>query len=107
MSELPPWLSQTDSGLIVAVKAVPRARRTQAVAIHDGLLRVQIAAPPHQGQSNTALRKYLGSVAGVRTSAVRLHRGSSGARKLIEIDGDTRELRNNLVAAFGDLPHDG
>ncbi len=73
---------------MVTVKAVPRSRRTVAVGVQDGAVRIQIAAAPHKGQSNAALCAYLADAAGVRPSAVRLRRGSTGARKLIEIDGD-------------------
>ena len=45
--------------MIVAVKAVPRSRATRAVGVQDGALRVQIAAPPHDGRSNAALCAYL------------------------------------------------
>jgi uncharacterized protein YggU (UPF0235/DUF167 family) len=84
----------------VAVKAVPRSRATRAVGVQDGALRVQIAAPPHQGQSNAALCGYLADAAGVRPSAVRLRRGSSGPRKLIEVDGPPAELAARLAAAI-------
>jgi uncharacterized protein len=84
----------------VAVKAVPRSRATRAVGVQDGALRVQIAAPPHQGQSNAALCGYLADAAGVRPSAVRLRRGSSGARKLIEVDGPPSEVAARLAAAI-------
>ena len=89
--------------MTIAIKAVPRARRTQAVALQDGRLRVQIAAPPHDGQSNAALQRYLAQAAGVRASATRIHRGSSGARKLVEIDGDPAALQEHLAEAFGAL----
>ena len=82
------WVSRRDGGVLVTVKAVPRARRTTAVGVQDGAVRIQIAAAPHKGQSNAALCAYLADAAGVRPSAVRLRRGSTGARKLIEIDGD-------------------
>jgi uncharacterized protein YggU (UPF0235/DUF167 family) len=85
----------------VAVKAVPRSRSTRAVGVQDGALRVQIAAPPHQGQSNAALCGYLADAAGVRPSAVRVRRGSSGARKLIEVDGDPGAIEERLVARLG------
>lgn len=83
--------------MVVAVKAVPRARRTGAVGVQDGAVRIQIAAAPHKGQSNAALCAYLAGIAGVRPSSVRLRRGSSGARKLIEVDGDPAALES----AFG------
>lgn len=89
--------------MVVAVKAVPRSRRTQAVGLQDGRIRVQIAAPPHDGQSNAALLRYLADAAGVRVSAARIHRGSSGARKLVEIDGDPAGITAALQATFADL----
>ena len=81
---------------MVAVKAVPRSRRTVAVGVQDGAVRIQIAAAPHKGQSNAALCAYLADAAGVRPSAVRLRRGSTGARKLIEIDGDPTAIEAAL-----------
>lgn len=102
MTAVPPWVSRRDGGVVVAVKAVPRARRTGVVGVQDGAVRIQIAAAPHKGQSNAALCAYLAGVAGVRTSCVRLRRGSSGARKLIEIDGDPAELEARLASLAGD-----
>ena len=84
--------------MTVAVKAVPRSRTTRAVGLQDGALRVQIAAAPHQGQSNAALCAYLAHVAGVRASAARIRRGSGGARKLVELDGDARAIARRLAA---------
>ncbi len=88
----------------MTVKAVPRSRRTVAVGVQDGAVRVQIAAPPHKGQSNAALCAYLADVAGVRPAAVRLRRGSTGARKLIEVDGDASAIVDRLVALDRTLP---
>jgi uncharacterized protein YggU (UPF0235/DUF167 family) len=87
-------------GVTVAVKAVPRSRATRAVGVQQGALRVQIAAPPHQGQSNAALCAYLAEAAGVRPAAARIRRGSGGARKLVELDGDPDELARRLATAL-------
>ncbi len=101
---MPEWVTRRDGGVTVAVKAVPRARRTAAVGVQDGAVRIQIAAAPHKGQSNAALCAYLADVAGVRTSAVRLRRGSSGARKLIEVDGEPDALEAAFGRFAGSLP---
>jgi uncharacterized protein len=85
----------------VAVKAVPRSRATRAVGVQAGALRVQIAAPPHEGRSNAALCAYLAGAAGLRAPAARIRRGSGGARKLVEIDGDPARIAALLVAALG------
>jgi hypothetical protein len=97
VSPAPEWVTRRDGGVLVAVKAVPRSRRTGAVGVQDGAVRIQIAAAPHKGQSNAALCAYLAEQAGVRANAVRLRRGSSGARKLIEIDGDAAAIEAQLA----------
>ena len=90
-----------DDGVTVAVKAVPRARATRAVGVQAGALRVQIAAPPHEGRANAALCAYLAGAAGLRAPAARIRRGSGGARKLVELDGDPGRIAARLVEAVG------
>jgi uncharacterized protein YggU (UPF0235/DUF167 family) len=104
---LPEWLSPRAGGVTVVVKAVPRSRHTQAVGVQAGHLRVQLAAAPHDGQSNAALCAYLAEAAGVRTSAARIRRGSGGARKLVEIDGDARAIAARLIERFGSVAGEG
>lgn len=89
------------------MKAVPRSRATRAVGVQDGALRVQIAAPPHAGRANGALCAYLAGAAGLRAPAARIRRGSGGARKLVEIDGDPGRIAERLVAAVGDAGRGG
>ncbi len=105
-ASLPSWLSRHTDGVTVEVKAVPRSRRTVAVGVQDGRLRVQIAAAPHNGQSNAALCAYLAESAGVRPRAAAIRRGSGGARKLVTIDGQPDALVRDLIRAFGDLDED-
>ncbi len=86
--------------MTVAVKAVPRSRSTRAVGVQAGALRVQIAAPPHAGRANGALCAYLAGAAGLRAPAARIRRGSGGARKLVELDGDPERIAARLVATI-------
>lgn len=82
---------------------MPRSRRTQAVGVQDGRLRVQIAAAPHNGESNAALCAYLASAAGVRPQAASIRRGSGGARKLVELNGDPDQIVPILLRRFAEL----
>jgi uncharacterized protein len=102
-ADTPSWLTATADGVTIEVKAVPRSRRTQAVGVQDGRLRVQIAAPPHDGQSNAALCAYLAEAAGVRPQAASIRRGSGGARKLVTVEGDPATLVPRLVREFAGL----
>jgi len=103
VTDAPEWVTRHEGGVTVAVKAVPRSRHTGAVGVQDGAVRIQIAAAPHKGQSNAALCAYLAEQAGVRRSAVRLRRGSTGARKLIEIDGDPDQITARFAVLAGEI----
>lgn len=72
-----------------------------------GHLRVQIAAPPHHGQANAALCAYLAQAAGLRPPAARIRRGSGGARKLVELDGEPREIVARLIERFARVSDPG
>lgn len=89
--------------MTVEVKAVPRAKRTQAMGAYEGRLRIQIAAAPHDGQSNAALCAYLADAAGVRPQAASIRRGSGGARKLVVLAGDPDRITARLLERFGDI----
>jgi len=74
-------------GVEIDVLVQPRASRTRAVGEHGGRLKVQVAAPPVDGEANAALVAFLASALGVRKSDVALVRGDSGRRKTVRIAG--------------------
>ena len=76
-------LRSTQAGVLLDVWAVPGAARTEIRGIHDGALRVRVAAPASGGQANRALLAFLQSVLGFPAS---LHRGGGGRRKQILIE---------------------
>ena len=46
------YLTATAGGVEIAVHAQPRASRSRLVGEHDGRLKVQLAAPPVEGEAN-------------------------------------------------------
>ena len=74
-------------GVEIDVLVQPRASRTRAVGEHGGRLKIQVAAPPVDGEANAALVAFLASALGVRKSDVALVRGDSGRRKTVRIAG--------------------
>lgn len=69
------------------VLVVPRASRTRVVGIQDGRLRLQLAAPPVDGEANASLVEFVAELFGVRRSAVQLMAGATGRRKRLRIEG--------------------
>jgi hypothetical protein len=71
----------------LAVLVQPRASRTRVVGEHDGLLKIQLAAPPVDGEANAALVEFLGKLLGVPRRQVELTAGDASRRKRIVLHG--------------------
>lgn len=91
-------IEPTHNGCLIHVYAAPRASRTQFVGIHDGMLKVQIAAPPVDGAANEALIAFFALSLQVSKKAVHLASGSSNKRKTLQIEGVSSAQAR---AAFG------
>lgn len=79
------------TGVQLAVYVQPRASRTECTGIHDGAIRIRLAAPPVDGAANEALVRFLAERIGVPRSAVHVVRGQSGRRKVVAVGGVTAD----------------
>ena len=66
---------------------VPRASRTRVVGLHGDRLKVQLAAPPVDGEANAALLELFVELFDVARSAVTLVAGQTSKRKTVRISG--------------------
>jgi uncharacterized protein len=60
--------------------------------MHDGAIKIRIAAPPVEGAANRALIDFIAQQLGVAKRAVRLVSGETRRRKVVEVAGVTPEL---------------
>ncbi len=90
-----PCLAARGEGALLAVAVVPNAKRTAADGLHDGALRVRLAAPPVDGKANDALVEWVAAELRLPRRAVRLLRGAGSRRKQLEVD-----LGADAVAAW-------
>ena len=81
-----PCVAARGEGALLTVAVVPNARRTGADGLHDCALRVRLVAPPVEGQANDALVDWLAARLSLPKRAVRVVRGGTSRRKVIEID---------------------
>lgn len=95
-----PCVSARAGGALLAVVVTPNAPRTAADGLHDGALRVRLAAPPVDGKANEALEKWLAQALAQPRRAVRLVRGASSRRKQLEIDVSPDDVRAWLDCIF-------
>lgn len=81
----PSCLSVRGDGVLLHVSVMPNAKRTEVDGLHDGALRVRLAAPPIEGRANEALVAWLAKSLGVAKRDVELLRGESSRRKQVAI----------------------
>ena len=84
---LPAWAREGAGGAVLEILVQPRASRTRVVGEHDGRLKVQLAAPPVDGEANAALLLFLAGALGVKRADVALLAGETGRRKRVRIAG--------------------
>ena len=79
---------KTKNGITIEVKVEPRSSRKQISGLMDDtILKVKLSAPPVDGAANEQLIELISEATGVRKSQIRIVRGLSSKRKLIEIKG--------------------
>lgn len=83
------WARDEAGGVVLEVLVQPRASRTRVVGEHDGRLKIQLAAPPVDGEANAALVAFLADALSVRKQDVAIVRGETGRRKSVRVPAVT------------------
>jgi uncharacterized protein (TIGR00251 family) len=98
MAEMPPWPVIRGEDLLLRVKAVPGARRSEVAGPLGDRLKVRVAAPPEDGKANAALLRLLAGVLGVEERAIELEQGAGAAAKTFAIRGGASHARRVRAA---------
>lgn len=91
MERSPPPIRQTTNGILLHLRIVPRASRTEIAGIQGGMVRIRLAAVPVDGAANKALIRFLAERIGVPRSAVRVASGQTSRSKVVVISGASLE----------------
>lgn len=79
------------------VKVVPASSRDCIAGWLGETLKVRVTAPAERGKANSAVVRILADALGVSTSSVRVVRGKTSPRKIVEIVGlSESELHRRL-----------
>jgi uncharacterized protein (TIGR00251 family) len=88
-------------GAVLELLVQPRASRSRVVGEHDGRLKIQLAAPPVDGEANAALLAFLADALHVKRADVALLAGETGRRKRVRIAGVTAASASAALLAEG------
>lgn len=84
---MPPYLSEVPGGIELQLTVQPRASRSRISGEHDGRLKVQIAAPPVDGEANAEVVSFFAQLCGVPRRQVELVSGDTSKKKRLRITG--------------------
>lgn len=83
---------------VLVVSVVPNAKRTEVVGLHDGDLRIRLAAPPVDGKANDTLTAWLAEQLQLPKRAVRLLRGQTSRQKQLSVDAPPADVQRWVAA---------
>ena len=78
---------KTKDGVVIEVKVEPRSSKKGIAGVMDNVLKVKLTAPPVEGEANEQLVEVISEATGVRKSNIRIVRGHSSKRKVVELKG--------------------
>lgn len=80
-------LSDRADGIVVPVRAQPRARKTAIVGEHAGALKIAVTAPPEDGKANDAIALLLSESLRLKRSQIELISGAASRNKKFIVRG--------------------
>lgn len=85
------WLTATQDGCTLVVKATPRASRSEVLGADADWLRVRLQAPPVDGKANAALIELFADTFGIPKRAVEIVTGDTSRLKRVKLRGVSAE----------------
>jgi uncharacterized protein (TIGR00251 family) len=83
--------------MIIRVRVIPNAVRSEVVGRIGSTVRVKVAAPAIDGKANAELTTFLAEFFEVKNRSVKIVRGQKGKEKTVEISGRTEEELEDVM----------
>ena len=84
-------------GLTIGVITHPQSNENRINGIHDGMLKIDVTAPPEKGKANEAVVKLLSKELGVPKSSIEILSGETSRKKVVLIKGMDLEALKNIL----------
>lgn len=91
------WIRETSKGVLLPVRAMPRASKNEIQGLHGDALKVRLQALPVEGKANQALIRFLSDALNIPRSQLSIASGETGRNKAILITGIKREALISLL----------
>ena len=91
-------IETTADGIIIHVKVIPRAGRSEIAGVRNNLLLVRLNAPPVDGAANDELIALLADLLEVPKRAVSIVTGATARQKRVRITGVTADRATSRLS---------
>lgn len=92
------FVEQRGPDVLLRLKVVPGASRSQVAGLLGDRLKVRVAAPPEAGKANAAVLALLANALGVKASSLSIESGGTNPEKVVRVTGaDAASVRGRLV----------
>lgn len=96
----PVELESHPQGVVLAIRAHPKAKKNAITGVHDGRLKVSVTQAPEKGKANDAIVQLLAKSLGLKRSQITIHAGATSQQKAVLLEGvSAGEIWQRIEAA--------
>ncbi len=96
-------LQSHPDGVVLPVRAQPKARRSAITGEHAGALKVSVTAPAEKGKANAAIIAVLAKEFGLAKSQIELLSGQTSSQKRFLLRGESMaDVAAKIAARLGE-----
>jgi uncharacterized protein (TIGR00251 family) len=94
---MPLHLQESNGAVVLPVKVVPRANKSEFVGVEGDAIKIRLKAPPVDGKANEALVRFVAELFAIPRANVEIVSGTTGRRKLVSVRGVTAAKAEQLL----------
>lgn len=83
------WLQKSNRGILLKVKVIPNAGKSEIVGLENDELKIRLAAAPEKGEANEELIRIIAKILSIGKSNVEVVKGGKSRHKqliILQID---------------------
>jgi uncharacterized protein len=90
----------SENSVNIQVQIQPKSSHNQIVGLHDGRLKIKIAAPPVDGKANESLIEFLAKTFKTSKSNIEILKGHTSKLKTIKLSGISENTYRSIIGKY-------
>ena len=90
----------SENSVNIQVQIQSKSSHNQIVGLHDGRLKIKIAAPPVDGKANESLIEFLAKTFKISKSNIEILKGHTSKLKTIKLSGISENTYRSIIGKY-------